>query len=131
MGQIPRLAAQLKRREEIANRYEQAFGQLQNVRFPRVSPGAVTARHLFTIWCPRRSDEILVGLQTRGIGVAVNYRAIHLLTYYRQRFGFKPGDFPIAELIGDSTITLPLYPGMSDEAVDTVIAAVREATVGG
>ena len=48
------------------------------------------------------------------------------MTYYRQQFGFKPGDFPIAENIGDSTITLPLYPGMSDEAVETVIEAVGE-----
>jgi len=127
LGQLPRLAAQLKRREEVAQRYEQAFCKLQNVRFPRVVPGAVSARHLFTIWVPpARRDEILVALQTRGIGVAVNYRAIHLLSYYRQQFGFKPGDFPIAERIGDSTITLPLYPGISDEAVDEVISAVSE-----
>ncbi len=127
LGQLPRLDAQLKRREAIAQRYEQAFSKLANVQFPRVAPGATSARHLFTIWVPpARRDEILVGMQTRGIGVAVNYRAIHLLTYYREKFGFKPGDFPIAERIGDSTLTLPLYPDMSDEAVDTVIAAVCE-----
>ena len=128
LGQLPRLAAQLKRREEICQRYQEAFCKLQNVRFPRVVPGAVSARHLFTIWVPpARRDEILVALQTRGIGVAVNYRAIHLLTYYRRQFGCKPGDFPVAEQIGDSTITLPLYPGMTDAAADEVIAAVREA----
>jgi UDP-4-amino-4-deoxy-L-arabinose-oxoglutarate aminotransferase len=57
--------------------------------------------------------------------VAVNYRAVHLLTYYRERFGFEPGMFPNAERIGDSTITLPLYPAMTDAQVDTVIEAVR------
>jgi UDP-4-amino-4-deoxy-L-arabinose-oxoglutarate aminotransferase len=127
LGQLPRLEAQLQRREEIARRYETAFCKMQNVRFPRVVPGAVSARHLSTIWVPpERRDEILVALQNRGIGVAVNFRAIHLLTYYRENFGFKPGDFPIAERIGNSTITLPLYPGLSDESVDTVIAAVQE-----
>ncbi len=127
LGQLPRLEAQLRRREEIAQRYEQAFCRLGNVGFPRIPPGAVSARHLFTIWVPpQRRDEILTRFQQRGIGVAVNYRAIHLLTYYRREFGFRPGDFPIAENIGDSTITLPLYPAMTDDDVECVIAAVRD-----
>jgi len=56
--------------------------------------------------------------------VAVNFRAIHLLTYYRENLGFKPGDFPVAESIGDRTITLPLYPKLTDEEVDYIIGAV-------
>jgi UDP-4-amino-4-deoxy-L-arabinose-oxoglutarate aminotransferase len=75
---------------------------------------------------PERRDETLWALQKWGIGVAVNYRAIHLLTYYRDRFGFKSGAFPNAERIGDSTISPPLYPRMSDDVVAMVIAAVRE-----
>lgn len=127
LGQIPRLEQQLQRRESIARRYEQAFSGLEGVGFPVVPPGARSARHLFTIWTPQRArDAWLAGLQQRGIGVAVNYRAIHLLTYYRNRFGFQPGTFPIAESIGDRTLTLPLYPGMSDEDVDTVIEAVHD-----
>ncbi len=62
-----------------------------------------------------------------SIGVAVNYRAVHLTKYYRERFGFRRGMFPNAERIGDSTITLPLWPAMTDEQVDEVIAAVRSA----
>jgi len=72
----------------------------------------------------------LRGLGERGIGVAVNYRAMHLLTYYAARFGFVPGSFPVAEVIGDRTITLPLYPSMSDEDVAYVIAAVRDVAAG-
>lgn len=127
LGQIPRLEQQLQRREAIARRYEQAFSGLEGVGFPVVPSGARSARHLFTIWTPQGArDAWLAGLQQRGIGVAVNYRAIHLLTYYRNRFGFQPGTFPIAESIGDRTLTLPLYPGMSDEDVDTVIEAVHD-----
>jgi UDP-4-amino-4-deoxy-L-arabinose-oxoglutarate aminotransferase len=74
---------------------------------------------------PERRDEILARLQERQIGVAVNYRAIHLLTYYRERFGFHEGDFPNAERIGNSTISLPMYPGLEDEEVDAVIEGVR------
>lgn len=127
LGQIPRLTKQLERRENIARRYEDAFTGMKNVSFPTVPANATSARHLFTIWVPPECrDEILWKLQSRSIGVAVNFRAIHLLTYYRQRFGFKRGDFPVAERIGDSTITLPLYPKMTDDEVGRVIAAVRE-----
>lgn len=126
VGQLPRLAAQLERREAIAQRYEAAFSEMPGVGFPVVRDGATSARHLFTIWVdPDRRDACLWELQDQGIGVAVNYRAVHLLAYYRAEFGFQPGDFPHAEAIGARTLTLPLYPSMTDEDVDAVIDAVR------
>jgi dTDP-4-amino-4,6-dideoxygalactose transaminase len=127
LGQIPRLKAQLERREAICRRYEDAFRGVQGLSFPVVPKGARSARHLFTVWVsPERRDEALWKLQERGIGVAVNYRAIHLLSYYAKTFGFRRGDFPNAERIGDSTITLPLYPSLSDAQADRVIEAVLE-----
>ena len=57
----------------------------------------------------------------------MNYRAVHLLSYYRERFGFTRGSYPVAERIGDSTVTIPLYPALSDSEVDHVIAAVARA----
>jgi UDP-4-amino-4-deoxy-L-arabinose-oxoglutarate aminotransferase len=126
--QLPKLAARLKRREEICKRYEAAFAETPGVEFPIVPEGATSGRHLFTIWVdPDRRDEILAGIQRRRIGVAVNYRAVHLTKFYRERFGFSRGDFPIAESIGDRTITIPLWPQMTDAQVDEVIGAVREA----
>jgi UDP-4-amino-4-deoxy-L-arabinose-oxoglutarate aminotransferase len=127
VGQLGRLDAQLQRREAIATQYEAAFSKLPGVGFPIVREGATSARHLFTIWVPpNRRDECLADLQDKGIGVAVNYRAIHLLSFYRDQFGFQPGAFPHAEHIGNSTITLPLYPSMSDDSVQQVIDAVSE-----
>jgi UDP-4-amino-4-deoxy-L-arabinose-oxoglutarate aminotransferase len=127
LGQLPRLDAQRQRREAIARRYEKAFSHLPAVAFPIVPKEATSARHLFTIWVsPDRRDAFLAELQSRGIGVAVNYRAVHLLSYYREQLGFRPGRFPRAERIGNSTITLPLYPRMTDTEVDDVIGAVTE-----
>lgn len=125
LPQIPGLAQRLARREAIARRYEEAFRAIDGVDFPRVPAGAASARHLFTLWVDRR-DEFLAGMQERGIGVAVNYRAVHLTSYYREKFGYQPGDFPEAERIGEATISLPLYPLLSDEEVETVIAAARD-----
>jgi UDP-4-amino-4-deoxy-L-arabinose-oxoglutarate aminotransferase len=131
LGQLPRLDAQLARREEIAQRYEQAFAEIPGIDYPRVPTGARSARHLFTIWVPSAArDQALGELQERGVGVAVNYRAMHLLSYYADRFGFTRGSFPVAELIGDRTITLPLYPSMTDDDVEQVIEAVRSTAAG-
>ena len=62
-----------------------------------------------------------------GLGVAVNFRAVHLLSYYREKYGFKPGDLPISERIGDRTITIPMYPKMSDTEVEYVADSVIQA----
>ena len=126
LGQLSRLKRQLDRREQIARRYEEAFAPLPGVDMPRVPQDAKTARHLFTLWVPAESrDRTLSELQAHGVGVAVNYRAIHLLTYYRERFGFERGALPVAEQIGDRTLTLPLYPGMRDEEVEHVVSSVQ------
>ncbi len=126
LPQLNRLDAQWKRREAICRRYEEAFSA-NGIGFPVVVEGSKSARHIFTIWVdPEIRDSFLDGLQKREIGVAVNFRAVHTLTYYREKLGFTRGMFPNAELIGDSTITLPTYPLLTDEQVETVIAAVLE-----
>ena len=128
LPQLPKLADWLSRREEICRRYEAAFREAPGISFPVVPDGAVSGRHLFTIWVDAtKRDAVLAGIQARGIGVAVNYRAVHLTKFYRERFAFRRGMFPEAERIGDSTITIPLWPAMTDAQVDEVIAAVRGA----
>ena len=130
IGQIDRIETLWQRREAISRRYEAGFRGVDDLSFPIVVPGAKSARHLFTIWVdPQRRDQILAELQRRGVGVAVNYRAVHLLKYYRETLGFRRGDFPIAERIGDSTISIPLYPKLQDAEVEYVIENVR-AVVG-
>jgi dTDP-4-amino-4,6-dideoxygalactose transaminase len=126
MGQLSRVDRLWQQRERVARRYEAALAGAAGVSHPIVVDGARSARHLFTIWvAPGRRDQVLTDLQGRGIGVAVNYRAVHLLKYYRETFGFTRGMFPHAELIGDSTITLPLYPKLTDDEVDYVAASAR------
>jgi UDP-4-amino-4-deoxy-L-arabinose-oxoglutarate aminotransferase len=129
LPQVPKIDAKWQRREQICRRYEAACDEL-GLAYPRVIPGVKSARHLFTAWVPPQvRDEVLSGLQTRGIGVAVNYRAVHLLTYYREKLGYREGMFPNAERIGASTITLPLYPGMTDDDVEVVVGALRETVL--
>ncbi len=126
-SQLTRLDELNKRRNEIAERYEAAFADMPGVDFPKKLGGSHHARHLFTIWVdPTKRDDILVALQQRQIGVAVNFRALHLLKYYREEHGYERGMFPQAERIGDSTITLPLYPKLTEEEIDYVIDCARD-----
>ena len=126
--QLEHLEERWRRREEICHRYVEALRGVQGLGFPAVLPDSKSGRHLFTIWvAPERRDETLWKLEERGIGVAVNYRAIHLLSYYRRTFEYGESMFPVAERIGESTISLPLYPKLTNKEVDYVITAVREA----
>lgn len=124
LGQLERAEEIRKKRERAALRYREAF-EKAGIEMPALVPNAKHAWHLFTIHVPpKRRDEILHGLQDRGVGVAVNFRAIHLLTFFRKRFGFRAGDFPNAERIGASTISLPLYARLTDEEIEYVIQNV-------
>lgn len=132
IGQLARIERLWTERARVAARYESALAGADGVSLPTVPAGAKSARHLFTVWVAAdRRDRVLSELQARGIGVAVNYRAVHLLKYYRETFGFTRGMFPEAERIGDSTLTLPLYPQLTNDQIDYVAAAVREAAVAG
>lgn len=131
IGQLGRIDKLLARREEISRKYEDALNNIRSVILTKNIPGSTNARHLFTIRAPEnRRDSMLVSLQEKGIGVAVNYRPIHLLKYYRERFGFKQGDFPVAEKIGAETLSLPLYPLLRDDEVNYVIKTVTELLIG-
>jgi len=129
LNQLENIEKRWHRREQICQMYEEAFKEDSGVTCLKVLPNSKSARHVFTILVPPpKRDSILGQLQERGIGVAVNFRAIHLLTFYRQTFGYKRGMYPIAEKIGDSTITLPLYPKLSNEEVQYVIKVVKDVT---
>ena len=127
LGQLSRIDELWKRRDEIWAKYESAFNGTKGIILLKTSPGCRHARHLFTIQVlPRRRDSLLHSLQEKGVGVAVNYRAIHLLKFYRQKFGYNEEDFPCAEKIGEGTISLPLYPSLKDREIDYVIKTVIE-----
>lgn len=126
IGQIDRIESLWEMREAVSRRYEAGFAGVAGVQFPVVLPGVKSARHLFTIWVdPARRDDVLADLQSRQIGVAVNYRAVHLLTLYQQRMRLPRGTFPVTERIGDSTLTLPLYPALPQDEQDFVIESVK------
>lgn len=127
LPQLRRVDACWKRRREIAFRYRESLSLIPGIRMPAVADATDHGHHLFTVWVdPGSRDEIIARLQKRGIGVAVNYRSINLLSKFLERFGKGRGSYPESERIGDSTISLPLYPRLTDEEVQYVISSVRD-----
>jgi dTDP-4-amino-4,6-dideoxygalactose transaminase len=125
INQVNRLDDYWKRRASLWKKYTEGLIQIPGLSLPAVI--GKSACHLFTIWvAPHTRDRILKGLQECGIGVAVNYRAIHTLKYFQETYGFKLADFPEAEKIGRMTVSLPFYPKMSNADIQYVIECVGE-----
>jgi dTDP-4-amino-4,6-dideoxygalactose transaminase len=126
LPQMERLEANWSKRSALARLYQEKLAGIPGLSWPQTAPGVKHSWHLFPVWIPGgRRDAVIQGLQERGIGVMVNYRAIHLLTYFRETLGFRGGEFPNAETIGDATVSLPFYPAMPAAHVDAVAEALR------
>ena len=130
LHQLARVETQLKRRTAIWERYDQAFQDLPCVTPAIPEDGTRHARHLYTILIDPDAlgtarDAVLHRMAERNVGVGVHYLPIHTHPYYADRFGYRRGDFPCAEHIGDRTMSIPLSAQLSDDDVGDVIAAVR------
>jgi len=126
IGQLERIDKYWERRNYIWNLYEEKLRNIKGIEILKTVADSRHARHLFTIQVTdKKRDSVLVALQEKNIGVAVNYRPIHLLKYYRNTFGFKEGDFPVAEKIGARTVSIPLYPGLKDVEVDYIVTSLQ------
>lgn len=129
INQLDRIEDYAVQRAAIAKRYDAAFAENPYIECPQALPDSKHARHIYTIWVnPLHRDEILGKLQEKGVGVAINYRPIHLMHYYREKYAYQTGQFPNTERIGDSTITIPFYPKLENVEIDYVIKIVNEVT---
>lgn len=129
IGQLTRLDAFNARRHVLARRYFERFDRSVGCALPPAD-FVHTNWHMFQILLPlERLDigrgEFIAQMHARGIGVGVHYPAMHLFKLFRG-LGYGDGDFPHAEVVGASLVTLPLFPKMAEADVDRVCAAVRD-----
>ncbi|MBU2552555.1 MAG: DegT/DnrJ/EryC1/StrS aminotransferase family protein [Proteobacteria bacterium] len=128
LPQLDRIDSLHRSRRIIYEIYLEALSQIQSVKIPAIPNNSKSAHHLFTIQTVGADrDEVLASLQEQGVGVAVNYRAIHLLKYFRETFGYSYGDYPNAELFGERTISLPFWVGMTEKEILYVAKALEKA----
>ena len=131
MSQFAKIDRFWERRVALKARLDTGLGDIEEIERPSERPGVKHAYHLYPIIVRTEAltadrDTIMNAIQAENVGIGVHFRAVHLHPYYQQTFGFRRGDFPHAEYYSDRTISLPLYPRMSDSDADDVVAAVRK-----
>jgi perosamine synthetase len=133
--QLRRLHQMREARAAIATRYGAAFATMPEVEPPAVSPRASHAWHLYPLRL--RLEQLTIDrarfiqeLRDREIGTSVHFIPLHTQPFYAERYGYRPGDFPIAAAEFPRLISLPIYSKMSPEDVDSVIDAVADVVEG-
>jgi len=126
---LNKLPGWVKRRQEIAQKYDAAFAEFPAIRPLGVRGDVSHAYHLYVVRLDLKRlratrAEVFKALRAEGIGVNVHYIPVHLHPFYQKTFGTGPGLCPVAEAAYEEIITLPLFPRMSDTDVEDVIAAV-------
>ena len=118
--QLPRLQAQRDQRDQICRAYDAIINASPLLSRPFVPASARSARHLYTIWvADGRRDHLLRHLGANNIGCAVNYRAIHRLSWLADNVELR-FPLPMAERIGEQTLSLPLYDRLTDAEIERV-----------
>ena len=125
--QLAKIEVNHARREAIVREYNNAFGDT-GLTPPYVPPGHKSALHLYTVRLPdeQRRDEFMRALTEMGVGCTVNYRPLSSLTFFRTQLNMRDEDYPNATGIGKTTVSLPLYPNLTDGEVAYVIDTVRK-----
>lgn len=127
--QLRRLDGFVARRRQLAALYDQAFAGRADLILPCETPECFHGRHLYAVQVVSPAvarDQLAEELRRRGIGSSVHFIPLHLTTFYQRRFGFRNGQFPIAEQVFARILSLPLFPAMTDEDAARVIKAMME-----
>ena len=131
ISQMKKLERFVERRREIAARYNEAFAEMDEIMTPVESVDVKAAYHIYVIQLQTEllkvgRKEIFEALRAENIGVNVHYVPVHLHPYYQRKFGYRRGDFPKAVAYYERAITLPIFPKMSDEDIESVNHAVHK-----
>ncbi len=122
--QLQKLNKSLQLRNKIAENYNNAFAKLKALSTPFVAENIFHAYHLYVVQVEQRK-QLYDYLRRNKIFAQVHYIPVHLQPYYKQ-FGWKKGDFPVAENFYEKALSLPMFPSLTDEEQNFVIKKVIE-----
>lgn len=135
LHQLKKLPQFHSRRRAIVRRYQLAFSAFDELQTPTERHDVQHAWHLYVLRLHLGQlritrDEFIREMHDRNIGCSVHFIPVHLHEYYREKYGFKPEQFPIALREYERMVSLPLSPRMTDQDVDDVIEAVTSIVEG-
>ena len=131
LHQLPKLDAFIERRHEIAEFYNTAFTDVDELQTPQLAP--YPQRHAWHLYTPLvrieqlsiDRDRFMTELKKENIGSGLHYKAIHHHEYYRDSLGIRPGELPNADYASDRILSLPLFPTMTMDDAQDVVEAVK------
>lgn len=131
LPQLVRIEDWQRRREAYSALYNQGFAGIDGLQPLQTKADRRSSYHLYVMMIDSAHlglarDEILNRLAAEGIGIGVHFRSLTVQKFYREKYGFKRGDHPVAEKVSDQVLSLPLYPAMTEGDVERVIRAVRK-----
>lgn len=129
-SQLQKLDFFKKRRREIVAKYNNAFAGVKFLKTPAEPVNVSSCFHLYAIQIDftalgKTRTQVMQELREKGIGTQVHYIPVPTQPFYKETYGYKDGDYPAAEKYYEQELSLPLYPGLSDEDVECVIEAVK------
>lgn len=129
-SQLTKLESFIERRNRVAQRYREWLGDVEElVLCPEAPAGSKHAYHLFIVWHREGSTgrrRLYDGLRERGINAQVHFIPVYWHPYYRAQHGYERGMCPDAEGYYDGCLSLPCFPGLTEEQQRTVVDAVRD-----
>lgn len=130
-SQLQKLPFFKARRREIVAKYNQAFSDMKYLKTPYEPPNICSCFHLYVTQVDfnalgKSRSCVMQELKEKGVGTQVHYIPVPIQPYYKEKFGYKNGDYPKAEAYYEKELSLPLYPGMSDVDVNLVINSIKE-----
>lgn len=127
--QLKKLSGFHKRRKEVVAHYNEAFSSVGALEIPTERDYAVSSWHLYVLRIhPEKlsigRDQFIEELKARNIGTSVHYTPLHEMSYYANKYGYKPAEFPVAHHAYQRMMSIPLHPRLNDSDVQDVIEAV-------
>ena len=129
--QLKHLGHFLKARNRLAEMYNERLASVKWLEPQRVRNGNLCSYYVYIVKltdeAPLSRDALMKRLSDRGIGTSVLYHPVHLQPFYVKLFGYRKGELPVAEELGQRSLALPLYNGMKADAVTRVVESIRDA----
>jgi perosamine synthetase len=127
LAQLERLDMMLADRAHVAALYREALAEIEGLTLPCEDIGlARRGWFVFVVQLPPGADkeQTMTALAAQGVAAKPYFPAIHLMSYYREKFGHRPGQFPVCEDVAERSIALPFFPQMTEGQVDRVASAL-------
>lgn len=129
VGQMTRIREIIRQRARVAHRYNRRLSGNEGVILPRVAPGVEMSWFVYVVRLANgiKRDKVMNYLLEHGVECRPYFTPIHLQTYFRETFGYKPGDFPVTEEISSSTLALPFHNRLTAEETEFVASTLEKA----